>query len=302
MPVIEVCNVHKRYGETVAVDDVSFTVEAGEIFGILGPNGAGKTTTVECIDGLRTPDRGTVRVLGLDPQRDRAELRQRVGVQLQDSQLPEKIKVAEALDLYSSFYRTPADWRALLADLRLTEKQDTTFRKLSGGQKQRLSIALALVGSPQIAILDELTTGLDPQARRDTWQLIEQIRDRGVTVLLVTHFMAEAERLCDRVALIDSGRVVALDTPAGLVSRTSSEQRVRFRPSAPLPDHLLTDLPEVSGVAHRGAQVLVTGTGNLLAAVTAVLARHQIVAADLRVEQASLDDAFVALTGRIDPS
>jgi len=217
--VIEVRGLHKEYGDTVAVDDVSFTVSEGEIFGILGPNGAGKTTTVECVEGLRKPDRGELRVLGLDPLRDRTELTQLLGAQLQESQLPAKLRVAEALDLYSSFYRAPADWRSLLEALGLAGKSDTPFRKLSGGQKQRLSIALALVGSPRIAVLDELTTGLDPQARRDTWDLIESIRDRGVTIVLVSHFMEEAERLCDRVALIDKGRVVVQDTPAGLAQR-----------------------------------------------------------------------------------
>ncbi|WP_158891216.1 ABC transporter ATP-binding protein [Amycolatopsis anabasis] len=298
MPVIEVAHLAKRYGDKVAVDDVSFTVERGEVFGILGPNGAGKTTTVECLEGLRTPDQGTVSVLGLDPRRDTAELRQRLGVQLQESELPDKLKVAEALDLYASFYRRPADPEKLLAELGLTEKRDTKFRKLSGGQKQRLSIALALIGSPEIAVLDELTTGLDPQARRDTWELIEGVRDRGVTILLVTHFMEEAERLCDRIAVIDAGRVVAIDTPSGLVARVNDEQRIRFRPSAPVPDEVFTALPEVRTVERRGGQVLVTGTGNVLHAVTSVLARRQVIAGELRVEQANLDDAFVALTGR----
>jgi ABC-2 type transport system ATP-binding protein len=297
-PVIEVSNLHKQYRSTVAVDDISFTVERGEIFGILGPNGAGKTTTVECVEGVRKPDRGNVRVLGLDPQRDRAELHQRVGVQLQEAQLHDKIRLSEAMELFSSFYRAPADWRALVDDLGLADKLNTPFSKLSGGQKQRLSIALALVGNPEIAILDELTTGLDPQARRDTWDLIEQVRDRGVTVVLVTHFMEEAERLCDRLAVIDSGRVMAIDTPAGLVARVTAEQRIRFRPSAPLDDALLTALPEVMDVTRHGSQIVVTGTGNVLQAVASVLARHQIVANELRVDQASLDDAFVALTGR----
>ena len=218
MAVIEVTNLHKRYGEQVAVDDVSFSVEQGEIFGIVGPNGAGKTTTVEAIAGLRRPDRGTVRVLGLDPQADRTRVRRLVGLQLQESQLPEQIKVWEALDLYSSFYEQPADWRALMDDMGLTAKRKTRFGKLSGGQKQRLSIALALVGNPRVAILDELTTGLDPQARRDTWDLIRAIRDRGVTVVLVTHFMDEAERLCDRLAVIASGRLVALQSPTELIA------------------------------------------------------------------------------------
>ncbi|MGC5289974.1 ABC transporter ATP-binding protein [Micromonospora sp. DT231] len=297
MPVIEVTHLKKRYGGLVAVDDVSLAVEAGEIFGVLGPNGAGKTTTVECVAGLRVPDGGGVSVLGLDPRRDAAQLRQRVGVQLQESQLPDRLRVAEALELYASFYRNPADPAALLDKLGLGDKRNTAYKKLSGGQKQRLSIALALVGNPEIAILDELTTGLDPQARRDTWGLIEQVRDSGVTIVLVTHFMEEAERLCDRVAVIDRGRVVALDSPAGLVSAVAPQQRIRFRPSAPVDDRLLTDLPEVSAVQRTGSQVVVTGTGELLHAVTSVLARHQIVAADLRLEQSTLDDAFVELTG-----
>jgi ABC-2 type transport system ATP-binding protein len=296
--VIAVNDLRKRYGTRIAVDGISFTVEEGEIFGILGPNGAGKTTTVECVAGLRKPDTGSISVLGLDPRRDRAQLRHRLGMQLQESRLPDKLRVAEALRLYSSFYADPADWRALLVDLGLGDKRDTPFGKLSGGQKQRVSIALALVGNPRVAVLDELTTGLDPQARRDTWSLIEQVRARGVTVVLVTHFMEEAERLCDRVALIDAGRAVAIDTPAGLVSRVNAEQRMRFRPTTVLDDQLLAALPDVTGVARHGDQVVVTGTGNLVHEVTAVLARHQIIAAELRVEQASLDDAFVALTGR----
>jgi ABC-2 type transport system ATP-binding protein len=296
--VIEVRGLHKRYGDTVAVDDISFTVGEGEIFGILGPNGAGKTTTVECVEGLRTPDRGEVSVLGLDPLRDRAELTQLLGAQLQESQLPPRLRVAEALDLYSSFYREPADWRALLDVLGLADKSKTAFKKLSGGQKQRLSIALALVGSPKIAVLDELTTGLDPQARRDTWELIEGIRDRGVTIVLVSHFMEEAERLCDRVALIDKGRIVVVDTPAALAERVDAEQRIQFRPSAPIDDALLKALPEVTNVMHRGDVVVVTGDSNALNAVISVLARNQIVARQLRVDQANLEDAFLALTGR----
>lgn len=298
MAVIEVDKLHKRYRDHVAVREVSFTVERGEIFGILGPNGAGKTTTVECIGGLRAPDGGSIRVLGLDPQRDRAALRQRVGIQLQESMLPEKLKVHEALQLYSSFYPAPADWEHLLDLLGLTSARNTKFGKLSGGQKQRVSIALALLGRPEIAMLDELTTGLDPQARRDTWALIEDIRAQGVTILLVTHFMEEAERLCDRVAVIDSGRVVAIDSPARLIANVASEQRIRFRPSRPLDDRLLTDLPVVTGLVRNGEQVLVTGTGDVLTAVTSALARAGIMAEHLRVEQASLEDAFVALTSR----
>jgi ABC-2 type transport system ATP-binding protein len=297
MPVIEVEHLHKRYGEKVAVEDVSFDVERGEIFGILGPNGAGKTTTVECLEGLRVPDGGTLSVLGLDPRRDRAELRQRVGVQLQESRLQDKLRVGELLDLYAGFYRKPADQGRLLATLGLTEQRGTAYKKLSGGRKQRLSIALALVGSPEVAVLDELTTGLDPQARRDTWDLIEAVRDQGVTILLVTHFMAEAERLCDRIAVIDAGRVVAVDTPAGLVAGVDDEQVVRFRPSAPIEPGALEALPEVRRVERHGGQLVVTGSGNVLHAVTSSLARLGVIAGDLRVEQAGLDDAFVALTG-----
>ncbi|RSN38066.1 ABC transporter ATP-binding protein [Amycolatopsis sp. WAC 01416] len=219
MPLIEVTNLRKTYGERVAVDDVSFHVEQGEIFGILGTNGAGKTTTVECLQGLRSPDSGTMSVLGLDPGKDRGALRQRVGSQLQESSLPDKIKVHEALDLYASFYANPADTGDLLAKLGLTEQRNQYFGKLSGGQKQRVSIALALVGRPEVAVLDELTTGLDPHARRDTWKLVETVRDTGVTVLLVTHFMDEAERLCDRLAIFDAGRVVATGTPGELRDR-----------------------------------------------------------------------------------
>ena len=298
MNVIEVTDIVKRYGDKKAVDGVSFAVEEGEIFAILGPNGAGKTTTVESIAGLRQPDSGSISVLGLDPRRDRDQLRERVGVQLQESELPETIRVGEALDLFASFYPHPVDPARLIDDLGLAEKRDTAFKALSGGQKQRLSIALALIGDPEVAILDELTTGLDPQARRETWQLIEDIRARGVTIILVTHFMEEAERLADRIAVIDKGRVIALGTPSEIVARVDAQQRLRFRPSVPLDDAILTDLPEVRSVTRSGPNVVVSGTGNLLQAVSAVLARHQIVANELRIEQADLDDAFIALTGR----
>jgi ABC-2 type transport system ATP-binding protein len=296
MNVIEVTDLTKHYGNRAAVDGVSFSVEEGEIFGILGPNGAGKTTTVESIAGLRKPDGGKIRVLGLDPQQDRDRLREVVGVQLQESELPERMTVTEALELFASFYADPEDPDTLINDLGLADKRDTTYKKLSGGQKQRLSIALALVGRPKVAILDELSTGLDPQARRETWGLIEEIRGRGVTVILVTHLMEEAERLADRVAVIDGGRIVAIDTPAGIVARVDPEQKLRFRPSAPIEDRLLTDLPEVTNVERTGSVVEVTGTGNLIHAVTSVLAQHQVVANDLRVEQANLDDAYLALT------
>ncbi|WP_166354293.1 ABC transporter ATP-binding protein [Phytoactinopolyspora limicola] len=297
MTIIEVENLHKRYGEHVAVDDVSFSVDKGEIFGILGPNGAGKTTSVECIEGLRQPDGGTVRVFGLDPARDRTALTQRLGAQLQESALQEKLKVAEAIDLYSSFYENPADGDELIELLGLASKRDTQYRKLSGGQKQRLSIALALVGNPEIAVLDELTTGLDPQARRDTWALIESVRDRGVSIVLVTHFMDEAERLCDRLALIDRGRVVAIDTPDGLVQQVGGEQKIRFRPSSRLDESVLAAVPGVSSVTWDGDYLVVAGAGDVVPLVVTALNNAQVAPIDMRVDQANLEDAFVALTG-----
>jgi ABC-2 type transport system ATP-binding protein len=294
--VIEVSHLHKEYGPTIAVDDVSFTVHAGEIFGILGRNGAGKTTSVECITGLRTPDRGEISVLGLDPRRDRRELHERVGVQLQESAVPDLMRVQEAVELYASFYEDPADGRELIATLGLEDARHTYFKHLSGGQKQRLSIVLALIGRPEIAVLDELTTGLDPEARRDTWRLIEGVRARGVTIVLVTHFMEEAERLCDRVALIDHGRVVALDRPAALAVAATKSKRVRFTTTEPFADGLLTALPEVTGVQRHGPEMVVTGSGDLLTAV--VLAMHQagIRTEDVKTETANLEDAFLALT------
>ncbi len=298
MPVIEVDHLRKRYRDHVAVHDVSLSIEPGEIFGVCGRNGAGKTTTVECIGGLRAPDGGTISVLGLDPVRDRTALRQELGIQLQASELPDRMRVREAVELFAAFYADPADPDELLERWGLTAKRKAAFGTLSGGQKQRLSIVLALVGNPRVIILDELTTGLDPQARRDTWASIEQIRDTGVTVVLVSHFMEEAERLCDRIAVIEAGRVLAVDTPSGLIAAVPGGQRLRFRPSAPFPDALLTDLPEVHSLHRTGAGVEVTGRGDLLQVVTSALAGHQVVPADLRLDQATLDDAFVALTGR----
>jgi ABC-2 type transport system ATP-binding protein len=296
--VIEVAHLRKAYGPTVAVADVSFAVEAGEIFGILGPNGAGKTTTVECVIGLRARDMGSIRVMGLDPARDREKLHQVVGVQLQASALPGKLRVAEILDLYQSFYRDPADVGELVESLGLGDKRLDYYRSLSGGQRQRLSIALALIGNPQVAVLDEMTTGLDPEARHETWELIEGIRDRGVTIVLVTHVMEEAERLCDRVALIDHGRVVALDTPAGLVAQARGGKQVSFTPSALFDDGLLVSLPEVSTIARDGSRVVVTGTGDLINAVILTLHHVGVIAHDVTLDSSTLEEAFLTLTTR----
>ena len=298
MPVIEVEHLSKRYGERVVVDDVSFTVAEGEVFGLLGHNGAGKTTTVECVAGLRAPDGGSVRVLGVDPRARRDVARLAVGVQLQQSALPDRMRVEEALRLFASFYPSPVDVGALLESLGLAEHRATAYRTLSGGLKQRLSFALALVGAPRIALLDELTTGLDPQARREAWQQVrEVVRSRGVAVVLVTHFTEEAERLCDRAAILDRGRVVALDTPAGLVERAAGEQSLRFTPSAPLDLAVLRALPEVTSAAESAGALHVRGRGELVHAVMSVLAREGVVARGLRIEQTTLDDAYLALTG-----
>jgi ABC-2 type transport system ATP-binding protein len=225
-PVIHVVSVRKTYGRTVAVDEVSFDVQAREIFGLIGPNGTGKTTTMECVDGLRSPDRGLISVLGLDPRRDGYALQERIGVQLQEAQLQKRIKVREAVALWSSLYRKPVDGDRLIEQLGLGDKRNAWFMTLSGGQKQRLFIALALINDPELVFLDELTTGLDPQARRAIWDLVRDVRQRGKTVFLTTHLMEEAERLCDRVAIIDHGRIVDIGTPADLVQRHCPERTV----------------------------------------------------------------------------
>ncbi|MFE9174126.1 ABC transporter ATP-binding protein [Streptomyces kebangsaanensis] len=296
MSIIEVSELRKSYGGRAAVDGVSFAVEEGEVFGILGPNGAGKTTTVECVEGLRVPDAGRVRVTGLDPVADHERVARVLGAQLQQSELQAKLTVREALQLYASFYPRPADWRLLAERLGLTEKLATRFAKLSGGQKQRLFIALALIGNPRVVVLDELTTGLDPRARRDTWQLIEDVRASGVTVLLVTHFMEEAQRLCDRIAVIDKGRVAALDTPDGLIRRSAGATVVSFTPSAPLDEHDLNVLPGLASLAHKDGRITLSGTDETVNAVITLLARHRVTAHQLRVIDATLDDAFLDLT------
>lgn len=296
MPVIEVTELRKSYAGRTVVDGVSFAVEEGEIFGILGPNGAGKTTTVECVEGLRVPDAGRVRVTGLDPVADHARVARVLGAQLQQSELQPKLTVREALELYASFYPSPLDWAPLAERLGLTQKLTTRFGKLSGGQKQRLFIALALIGNPRVVVLDELTTGLDPRARRDTWSLIEDVRASGVTVLLVTHFMEEAQRLCDRIAVIDKGQVAALDTPAGLIRRSAGATVISFTPSAPLDDRDLAALPALASVEQKDGRITLSGTDETVNAVITLLARHRITAHQLRVLDATLDDAFLDLT------
>jgi ABC-2 type transport system ATP-binding protein len=294
---IRVENLAKRYGSTRAVDGISFRVARGEIFGIVGPNGAGKTTTVECLVGLRTPDSGSVSVLGRDPRARGRELREQLGVQLQQAALPDRIRVREALDLFASFYRSPADTRLLQEQWGLSGKGSATFISLSGGQKQRLFIALALVNNPRIVLLDELTTGLDPQARHATWDLVRAIRARGTTVLLVTHFMEEAERLCDRVAVIDHGRIVAMGTPRELVGSLDAGTRIRFTREDGWSPAVLEGVPGVTRVEEEGGEVVVHGGGPLMARVATALAERGIIPGDLRTERATLEDVFLSLTG-----
>src|SRR6202163_2398148 len=247
--VIQVSKVRKTYGATVAVDEVSFEVQEGEIFGLIGPNGAGKTTTMECIEGLRTPDRGTISVLGLDPFRQVYKLQERIGVQLQQAQLQKRIKVWEAVDLWASLYQKNAmDAERLLGQLGLTDKRDAWFMNLSGGQKQRLFIALALINDPEVVFLDELTTGLDPQSRRAIWDLVRAIRERGKTVFLTTHLMEEAERLCDRVAIIEHGRIIDIDCPQSLINRHCSERTVILITDDPTAETAFKVIPGVEEV------------------------------------------------------
>jgi len=296
-PIISVQNLRKTYGKIIAVADISFEVAQGEIFGFLGPNGAGKTTTVECLQALRDPDSGKISVIGLDPLRQAQELRRRIGSQLQESALPDRIKVWEALDLFASVTDKISDWHPFLEQWGLAEKRKSSFAALSGGQKQRLFIALSLVNNPEVVFLDEMTTGLDPAARRVAWDLIRAVRDRGTTVVLVTHFMDEAENLCDRVAIVDKGKIVASDSPQGLIASYATGVRVLF--STDKPD--LAFLEKVSGVKNvtrRGDRVEVEGSGPLLALVAAALVEHGIVPPDLRVEQPSLEDVFLKVTGR----
>jgi ABC-2 type transport system ATP-binding protein len=297
-PAIHVAGIRKTYGRTVAVDDVSFDVEPGEIFGLIGPNGAGKTTTMECVEGVRAPDRGTIAVLGLHPTRDAVALQQRIGVQLQEAQLQKRIKVWEAVDFWASLYRTAVDGDGLLEQLGLTDKRQAWFMTLSGGQKQRLFIALALINDPELVFLDELTTGLDPQARRAIWDLVRGIRERGKTVFLTTHLMEEAERLCDRVAIIDHGRIVDIGPPAALVARHCPTRTVIVRTADPSAVARFQAMEGIASVTCQGQIVSIQGSGSdLVTRVIHCLAEHRIPVEDFRTELPSLEDVFLKLTG-----
>jgi ABC-2 type transport system ATP-binding protein len=297
--VIQVSKIRKTYGPTVAVDEVSFEVQDGEIFGLIGPNGAGKTTTMECIEGLRTPDRGTISVLGLDPFRDVYKLQERIGVQLQQAQLQKRIKVWEAVDLWASLYRKNAvDGERLLEQLGLTDKRNAWFMNLSGGQKQRLFIALALINDPEVVFLDELTTGLDPQSRRAIWELVRGIRERGKTVFLTTHLMEEAERLCDRVAIIEHGRIVDIDSPEKLVSRHCPERTVVLATDDPVAIERFRGIPGVEVVNGGDFRYTIRGRGDdLVTEVIRCLFENGIRVTDFRTIFPNLEDVFLKLTG-----
>jgi ABC-2 type transport system ATP-binding protein len=296
--VVRVASIRKVYGRTVAVDDVSFDVHEGEIFGLIGPNGAGKTTTMECVEGLRQPDGGAISVLGLDPKRDVHALQERIGVQLQQAQLQKRIKVREAVRFWASLYRRPVDGDRLIEQLGLSDKRDAWFMTLSGGQKQRLFIALALINDPELVFLDELTTGLDPQARRAIWSLVRGIRERGKTVFLTTHLMEEAERLCDRIAIIDHGRIVDIGTPAALVRRHCQERAVIVATDDAAAADRFRAIPQVESVSIEGTQVTIRGRGDdLVTHVIHCLAEHRMRVADFRTEVPTLEDVFLKLTG-----
>ncbi|MBI5949955.1 MAG: ABC transporter ATP-binding protein [Chloroflexi bacterium] len=294
-PAVVVSGLAKSYGRVRAVDGVSFEVREGEIFGIIGENGSGKTTTVECLQGLRDRDAGDVRVLNLDPGTQRDALRHRIGCQLQESALPERLRVWEALDLFAALSPRSREWRQLVEEWGLAEKRSSAFADLSGGQRQRLFVALALVNDPEVVFLDEMTTGLDPAGRRAAWDLVREVRSRGTTIVLVTHFMDEAEELCDRIAVFKRGRIVAIDTPSALVARFAAHSTVHFSYDG---DDLpwLSSCPGAASVRREGARFTVTGDGPLLAHVAAALIAHGIAPLDLRVERATLEQAFLGIS------
>jgi ABC-2 type transport system ATP-binding protein len=297
--VIEVSGFRKTYGKTVAVDDISFAVHDGEIFGLIGPNGAGKTTTLECVEGLRRPDRGTIRVLGLDPFRDVYQLQHRVGVQLQQAQLQKRIKVWEAVHLWATLYQRPvADGDRLLEQLGLAEKRDAWFMTLSGGQKQRLFIALALINNPEVVFLDELTTGLDPQSRRAIWELVRGIRERGKTVFMTTHLMDEAERLCDRVAVIEHGRIIDIGSPAELVRRHCPMRTVVLATGDAHAEEHLSKIPSAKIAARQDSEFTIQGAGDdFVTEVIRCLSENRISVTDFRTVLPTLEDVFLELTG-----
>ena len=296
--VIQVSGIRKTYGTTVAVSDVSFEVSEGEVFGLIGPNGAGKTTTMECVEGVRRPDRGDISILGLDPFRDVYQLQNRIGVQLQQAQLQKRIKVWEAADLWASLYSKSVNAERLLEQLGLADKRNAWFMTLSGGQKQRLFIALALINDPEVVFLDELTTGLDPQSRRAIWDLVRGIRDRGKTVFMTTHLMEEAERLCDRVAIIEHGKIIDSGRPEELVARHCPARTVVLATENALAEEHLRAIPQVETVMRQGSQFTIQGRGDdFVSEVIHCLSENRIRVTDFRTMLPNLEDVFLKLTG-----
>jgi ABC-2 type transport system ATP-binding protein len=297
--VIKVRDLHKYYKNVRAVDGVSFEVYEGEIFGMVGPNGAGKTTTIECVEGLRKPHKGTISVLGLNPWRDGHALRQKAGIQLQEGSLFYRITVKEALKLYATFYAQPASWRDLLKKFGLEDKQDVYYERLSGGLKQRLTIALALMGKPRIVFFDELTTGLDPQARRNMWDLIREIRAEGTTVFFTTHSMEEAQELCDRVCVMEKGKIVALDQPEVLIQNLKMGDKLIFSIGDTVELEMFTNLPGVSKVEKIEERIILSGNGKeMLTALMQAAETRDMPLPDLQIKQPTLEDVYLTLTGR----
>jgi ABC-2 type transport system ATP-binding protein len=299
-PAIQVEHLVKRYGSVMAVNDISFDVRAGEIFGLLGPNGAGKTTTVECIEGLRQPDRGEIHLMGLDARRELGQIKERIGIQLQTTGFYPKLTVREVIDLFASFFQHRLSTDKLIDFTNLREKANARTKDLSGGQKQRLSVALALVNDPDLIFLDEPTTGLDPQARRKTWDVIEQLKTQGKTILMTTHYMEEAERLCKRVAIIDQGKIIAMDEPDALVRQHFQEQAIEFQSRLHPPESELKAIPGVARVQMEDGHITTYSTDvpNTMAGLLNLANQHTIEFGDLTVRRATLEDVFLKLTGR----
>lgn len=297
--VVSCAAVSRNFGSFAALEDVSFKVREGEIFGVVGPNGAGKTTLLNCLEGLDRPSSGHVEVLGCDPIKDQHSLAQQIGVQLQSAALPPRLTVQDALELYSAFYERPRPWRELLTDLGIKDKANARVDRLSGGERQRVFVALALINRPRLAFLDELTTALDPQSRRNMWDTVEHVRDSGATVVLTTHYMEEAERLCDRVAIIDHGRLVALDTVASLIQQHAGDTTAKLILSAsPSAEFDLNGVPGVTSARTEGRELTIRGAADGLQGVLAALAAHRITVTSMSTTTPGLEDVFLALTGR----
>ena len=297
--VVSCAAVSRNFGSFTALEDVSFEVREGEVFGVVGPNGAGKTTLLNCLEGLDRPSSGHVEVLGCDPIKDQHSLAQQIGVQLQSAALPPRLTVQDALELYSALYERPRPWRELLKDLGIKDKANARVDRLSGGERQRVFVALALINRPQLAFLDELTTALDPESRRNMWDTVEHVRDSGATVVLTTHYMEEAERLCDRVAIIDHGRLVALDTVASLIQQHAGETTAKLILSAsPSAEFDLNGVPGVTSARTEGRELTIRGAADGLQGVLAALAAHRITVTSMSTTTPGLEDVFLALTGR----